>query len=141
MQGSNARVRQERVCRLYDGTTLDHVRHGLRLALLSLLDGRVGEQMIALETCRHLAGDDPVLRTKVRQRLLVAVQSGELEEIGRGSDELAAFMIGTLGQWRVAEALPFLQEMARAETFDSASRSRTSEALTHTLEVLGQSVA
>jgi hypothetical protein len=141
MQGSNPHVRRERVCRLYAETTLGHVRHGLRLVLVSLLDGPMEQRMIALQACRQLAMDDPVLRAKVRQRLLVAVQSGELAEIGKGSDELAAFIIATLGHWRVAEALPFLEEMARTNKLDAPSGSRTSVALTQTLAVLGHSLA
>lgn len=136
IRGSNPQIRQERFCQFYADTRLDHQRHGLRLALLSLLDGPSTQRRVALGTCCRLAVDDPVLRAKVRERLLIAVQSGELAELGRGDDELAASMIRTLGQWHVAEALPFLQEMARAEVLQATAQSRTSAALTRTLEAL-----
>jgi hypothetical protein len=137
LQSIQPRVRQEHVYRLYTATPSDYVRYGLGLALLSLLDGSVAEQTIALQTCRELAAVDVVLRAKVRERLLVAVQSGEVAQMCRGSDELAAFVIATLGEWRVAEALPFLEEMARAGHAGAPS-SRSAAALTQALEELWQ---
>ena len=142
MMAQQPQIRQERFCALYGETPPGHARHALRLALLSLLDGHVAQhRMMALHTCRQLAEEDPVLQAKVRERLLVAVHSGELTEIGRGDDELAASIIGTLGQWGVAEALPFLQEMARTTAQHAGTCSRTSMALTNTLEVLERSIA
>jgi hypothetical protein len=100
-------------------------RQGLRLGLVALFDRDTDAVAAGLALCDRLRGSDPALDLLSSQRLLLALERGEIAGYGAAYHDLGARMVAAAGRWGMTAALPYLYRMLEATT----TRDRSSRVL------------
>jgi hypothetical protein len=103
--------RYRRFAHHFFGLAEGHGRQGLRLGVLSLFERGEDDAAVGLALCEQLRGRDPLLAAMAAERVLLALERGEVTGYDPAYRDLGVQMVAAAGRWAIQPALPHLRRL------------------------------